>query len=29
LAEIERYTARADQVGLAQSAIAKLPDDDK
>jgi len=29
LAEIERYTARADQAGLAQSAIAKLPDDDK
>jgi integrase len=28
LAEIERYTARADQAGLAQSAIAKLPDDD-
>jgi enterobacteria phage integrase len=29
LAEIERYTARADQADLAQSAIAKLPDDDK
>jgi enterobacteria phage integrase len=29
LAEIERYTARADQAGLAQSAIAKLPDEDK
>jgi integrase len=28
LAEIERYTARADQAGLAQSAIAKLPDSD-
>ena len=28
LAEIERYTARADQAGLAQSAIAKLPDDE-
>jgi len=28
LSEIERYTARADQAGLAQSAIAKLPDDD-
>jgi len=27
LSEIERYTARADQVGLAESAIAKLPDD--
>jgi integrase len=27
LAEIERYTARADQVGLAKAAIAKLPDD--
>jgi enterobacteria phage integrase len=26
LAEIERYTARADQAGLAQAAIAKLPD---
>jgi enterobacteria phage integrase len=26
LSEIERYTARADQVGLADSAIAKLPD---
>ena len=26
LAEIERYTARADQAGLARSAIAKLPD---
>ena len=26
LSEIERYTARADQVGLAQAAIAKLPD---
>src|SRR5262249_9160421 len=29
LAEIERYTARADQVGLARSAIAKLPDKDE
>src|SRR5262245_41230474 len=29
LAEIERYTARADQAGLAQSAISKLPDDDE
>jgi integrase len=28
LAEIERYTARADQAGLAKAAIAKLPDDD-
>jgi len=28
LAEIERYTARADQAGLARSAIAKLPDKD-
>jgi integrase len=28
LSEIERYTARADQAGLAKSAIAKLPDDD-
>src|SRR5262252_2416662 len=28
LSEIERYTARADQAGLAQSAIAKLPDED-
>jgi len=27
LSEIERYTARADQAGLAQAAIAKLPDD--
>ncbi len=27
LSEIERYTARADQAGLAESAIAKLPDD--
>ena len=27
LSEIERYTARADQAGLARSAIAKLPDD--
>jgi integrase len=26
LSEIERYTARADQAGLAQAAIAKLPD---
>jgi integrase len=26
LAEIERYTARADQAGLARFAIAKLPD---
>ena len=28
LSEIERYTARADQAGLADSAIAKLPDAD-
>jgi integrase len=28
LPEIERYTAKADQALLAQSAIAKLPDDD-
>jgi len=28
LSEIERYTARADQAGLARAAIAKLPDDD-
>jgi integrase len=28
LTEIERYTARADQAGLARSAIAKLPDKD-
>ncbi len=28
LSEIERYTARADQAGLAQAAIAKLPDDE-
>jgi integrase len=28
LAEIERYTTRADQAGLARSAIAKLPDKD-
>jgi len=28
LAEIERYTARADQAGLAKAAIGKLPDDD-
>jgi integrase len=27
LSEIERYTARADQARLAQSAVAKLPDD--
>lgn len=27
LSEIERYTARADQAGLAELAIAKLPDD--
>jgi integrase len=27
LSEIERYTARADQAGLAKAAIAKLPDD--
>ena len=26
LSEIERYTAKADQAGLAQAAIAKLPD---
>jgi integrase len=29
LSEIERYTARADQVRLAQSAVAKLPDENK
>jgi integrase len=29
LSEIERYTARADQARLAQSAVAKLPDDDE
>ena len=28
LLEIERYTARADQAGLAQSAMSKLPDDE-
>jgi integrase len=28
LTEIERYTARADQARLAQSAVAKLPDDE-
>jgi integrase len=28
LAEIERYTARADQARLAQSAVSKLPDDE-
>jgi len=28
LSEIERYTARADQARLAQSAVAKLPDDE-
>jgi integrase len=28
LAEIERYTARADQAGLAKAAIGKLPDDE-
>jgi integrase len=28
LPEIERYTARADQARLAQSAFAKLPDDE-
>ena len=28
LLEIERYTARADQARLAQSAVAKLPDDE-
>jgi enterobacteria phage integrase len=28
LAEIERYTERADQARLAQSAVAKLPDDE-
>lgn len=28
LSEIERYTARADQAGLAQAAIAKLPDNE-
>jgi len=27
LAEIERYTARADQARLARSAVAKLPDE--
>ena len=29
LSEIERYTARADQARLAQSAVAKLPDENK
>ena len=29
LSEIERYTARADQAGLARSAIAKLPDEEE
>ena len=29
LAEIERYTARADQMRLAHSAVAKLPDENK
>jgi integrase len=29
LSEIERYTAKADQAGLADSAIAKLPDREK
>jgi integrase len=29
LSEIERYTARADQARLAQSALAKLPDENK
>jgi len=29
LAEIERYTIRADQVRLALSAVAKLPDENK
>jgi integrase len=29
LSEIERYTARADQLRLAQSAVAKLPDENK
>ena len=28
LKEIERYTARADQARLAQSAVAKLPDEE-
>jgi hypothetical protein len=28
LTEIERYTARADQARLVQSAVAKLPDDE-
>jgi hypothetical protein len=28
LAEIERYTARADQAKLAKAAIAKLPDEE-
>ena len=28
LSEIERYTARADQAGLAEAAIAKLRDDE-
>ena len=28
LSEIERYTARADQAGLAQAAISKLPDEE-
>jgi len=29
LTEIERYTARADQARLAQSAVAKLPDENR
>jgi integrase len=29
LAEIERYTARADQMRLAHSAVAKLPDENE
>jgi hypothetical protein len=28
LAEIQRYTERADQARLAQSAVAKLPDEE-
>jgi integrase len=29
LSEIERYTRQADQARLAQSAVAKLPDENK
>jgi integrase len=29
LSEIERYTAHADQIRLAQSAVSKLPDENK